>query len=195
MATMNASAYRQEVEWFRSSMTKTPDSRGKPRTTYNSNTGAEWYSVRAEPGVKLYCLVKNLYLKAFQNTHATFKFTGTGDPFGVEPYSQPITATTLPFLDSYNSKNGVKGLGFEQGSPVTITLTDLNNALSGMASANFATQNVDTQRATIARVVIGLIEAARFKDVEDQIVEGTPITDRRWEGHLNASAVMIAYPG
>jgi hypothetical protein len=60
-----------------------------------------------------------------------------------------------------------------------------------MAAADFGTKNKDSQRLAIARVVIALCEGARFKDVENAIVAGTPITDRKWDKHVNQAAVLI----
>jgi hypothetical protein len=42
--------------------------------------------------------------------------------------------------------------------------------------------------------VIGIIEAARFKDVEDHVVAGTQITDRNSPNHADQAAVMIQAP-
>ncbi len=192
MAQMTENSYRAEVEAFRADMSRGPASRGAKRTLYGK--GTNWYSVRAEPGLKLYCLMENLYLKAFQNSHASFKFYGAVSPGSVEPFGQIINATELSFLDSYNSSGNRAGLGCPQDQPVTVTLTQLNNALETMAAAGFNTKDVEEQRIAVARVVIGIIEAARFKDVEDHVVAGTKITDRNWPNHKDKAAVMIQAP-
>jgi Ribosome inactivating protein len=77
---------------------------------------------------------------------------------------------------------------------VTVTLTQLNNALATMVAAGFNTKDMAEQRAAVGRVVIGIIEAARFKDVEDHVVAGTQITDRNWPNHADQAAVMIQAP-
>jgi hypothetical protein len=192
MAQMTENSYRAEVEAFRANMSRGPESRGAKRTLYGR--GTNWYSVCAEPGLKLYCLMENLYLKAFQNSHASFKFYGAANPGSVEPFGQIINATQLDFIDSYNSANGRVGLGFPQDQPVTVTLTQLNNALATMAATGFNSKGLDEQRTAVGRVVIGIIEAARFKDVEDHVVAGTQITDRNWPNHADQAAVMIQAP-
>jgi hypothetical protein len=192
MAQMTENSYRAEVEAFRADMSRGPASRGAKRTLYGR--GTNWYSMRAEPGLKLFCLMENLYLKAFQNSHASFKFYGAPSPGSVEPFGQIINATQLDFLDSYNSAGGRVGLGFPQDQPVTVTLTQLNNALATMVATGFNTKDMAEQRAAVGRVVIGIIEAARFKDVEDHVVAGTQITDRNSPNHADQAAVMIQAP-
>lgn len=77
---------------------------------------------------------------------------------------------------------------------MTVTLTQLNNALATMAATGFNSKGLDEQRTAVGRVVIGIIEATRFKDVEDHVVAGTQITDRNWPNHADQAAVMIQAP-
>jgi hypothetical protein len=191
MANMNDSQYRREVRMFRGEMSNT-GAGGGPRSL--KGAGFQWYKVKAEPGLSLYLDLSQLYLKAFRNALGTYKFYHEPDP--QTKGGAIINATELQFVDSYNQKLGRAGLGYEQNEAVTVTLGALNNALSDLnrtAGAGFLGLSQALQRRACAFVVIGLVEVARFKDVEDHIVNGTVITDRNWPNHTNQAAVMIAH--
>lgn len=189
MAEMTASDYRREVRMFRGELTNTAAPGGR-RTL--KGAGFQWYKVKAEDGLSLYIDLSNLYLKAFRNATNCYKFYSLPDP--QSRGGAVINAVQLAFLESYNGNGPRQGIGLPQDSPCTITLGNLNNALSTMASAAFGAKNTDEQRLAIARCVVGLVEASRFVDVEDHIVAGTQITDRSWVNHVDQSKLFITPP-
>ncbi len=189
MASMDPAAYRREVRMFRGELTNTAVGAGR-RTL--KGAGHQWYKVKAEPGLSLYHDTANLYMQAFRNSAGCYKFYNEANPAG--RHGGIINAQTLSFLGSYNSSGGRDGLGRPQDQNTTVTLHNLNEALTAMASATFVNKTADAQRDVVAVVVIGLVEAARFTDVEDAVVNSTVITDRRWSHHGNAAAVFIQPP-
>lgn len=182
MADMNATNYRKELRMFRGALTNA----GPPGGRRTLRAGFAWYNVYAEPSLFLYIELGKLYLKAFRNAGGVYKFYHEPQPVGT-----PIAATELPFYDSYNGKDGREGIGLDQTVARTVTLFDVNNALTVMAAEDFGAKNKDSQRLSIAQVVIALCEGARFKDVENAVVAGIPITDRKWDKHVNQAAVLI----
>jgi hypothetical protein len=184
MADMNSTAYRKELRMFRGALT---DANPGGRRTLRD--GYQWYNVYAQDDLSLYIELSNLYLKGFRNGGGTYRFYKM--PGTAALTRDIINATELPFLDSYNGNGGREGIGLDQSVARTITLANVNDALGVMAAADFGTKIKDSQRLAIARVVIALCEGARFKDVENAIVAGTPITDRKWDKHVNQAAVLI----
>lgn len=189
MAAMGKSDYHREVRMFRGELTNTAAPGG--RRTLKA-PGFQWYSVKAEPGLRLYLDLTNLYLKGFRNAAQCYKFYGLADP--ASRGGAIINAVELAFLESYNSNGQRQGIGLPQDQPCTVTLQNLNDALTTMANGAFAAKAVDEQRLAVARCVVGIIEAARFVDVEEKIVDGTPITDRSWVHHVNQAKLFIDPP-
>lgn len=189
MAEMTESSYRREIRMFRGETTNTAVAGGR-RTL--KGAGFQWYKLKAEPGLSLYLDTANLYLKAFSNAAGCYKFKLLGDP--ATRGGVIINATELNFLESYNSNGQYKGIGLPQSETVTVKLQDLNYALTAMNAAGFGAKGEDEQRLAVARCVIGIVEAARFTDVEDQVVAGTPITDRSWANHVDKSKLFIDPP-
>jgi hypothetical protein len=190
MADMTRGNYHKEIRMFRGALTMPGGPQG--RRALKPGAGFQWYNVYSEPTLFLYIQLASLYLKGFQNAGGTFKFHNELNPAnGTLAMGAIINATELPFLDSYNGNGGSDGIGLDQSTARTVTLFDLNQALGIMANATFATKSTAEQRLNIARVVIGMIEGARFQDVEDAVAAGTPITDRKWDKHTNQAAVRI----
>ena len=189
MSNMSAWEYRREIRMFRGELTNTAEPAGR-RTL--KGEGFQWYKVKAEPTVSLYLDLSNLYLKAFRNAYGCYKFYHEGNPRSRG--GTIIDATELEFLESYNGNAGRRGIGLPQDLPCTVTLTNLNMAFETMAAERFAEKNVDEQRLAIVRCVVGIVEAARFKDVEDHVVAGTEITDRSWVNHVDPSKLFIEPP-
>jgi hypothetical protein len=192
MAEMNAnsSLYRREIRMFRGEMTNVGPP-GGPRTL--KGAGYQWYKVKAEPGLSLYFDTANLYMKAFKNPTGCYKFHSLPDPTAPRG-GAIINATELDFLESYNGNGPRSGIGLPQDTPATITLQNLDFALAMLVADNFTGKAVDAQRLACARCVVAIVEAARFKDVEDHIVNGSQITDRSWVNHVNQASVMITPP-
>jgi len=185
---MDVDSYRTEVNRFRDIMTR-ETSVGQPRTTYEEgyrwyNVLAEpevylycrlndlylkafrnrhgTFKFQGNPDLAIEEIGENsIDSERGRTTLEESKYEDT-------KYAKPkvlvtaniINATMLQFVGSYNSVGVFPGLGYPQTETVTVTLTELNTALTMMASTGFATKQLKAQRDAVARVVIGLIEAA-----------------------------------
>lgn len=192
MADLNATKYRKELRMFRGALTNVAANPATSTRRTLKGAGFAWYNVYEEPTLDLYIELKGLYLKAFRNPAGCYKFWQVPDP--VSAPGTIINATQLPFSEHYNKRGPTDGLGLDQDRNVTVTLSDVGMSLGVMASGSFGTKTVSEQKLCIARVVIALIEGARFKDMENAIVAGTPIPDRKWGKHENSGAILIAPP-